>query len=556
MTRIPSYDDLTPSIPDVTPRDTFVEVKRFLSRSDVSGGRPVSPAEAGAISSALYACLRDASAVALRAPARRAADSCSVGIRRESSGSQAPPHVLIARDFSPRIECHGASSVVLDVSGLGRLLGDAEAIGAELARAAGDVSASLQIALARSQTAARLLAIGRAGLTVSPGDPAIALAALPIDVLRVFVDEDDTHGGKAAAQVQATVAHLDTFRRWGLTMLGDIAALPSIDLSERMGQEGLALQQLARGADPAPLVPDPGVPRFVQSMELDWPIDALEPLSFVLARLLDPLSALLERADRGAAALRLDLRLVDRATHARVLQLPAAMRDPKVLRTLLLLDLESHPPSHAIDIVTIEIDPVPGRIVQYSLLERALPSPETLATLMARLRALVGEDRCGSAVLLDTWRPDGFEMNTFEPSSRLPGASSQSPVVSCPVPVLSQPLLHVPESQRGLAEAAQPRRRTQPEAGSLILRRFRPPIAIRVTVDRGRPSHVAVDRRGMPGGHVERAAGPWRTSGAWWGGPASAWDRDEWDAALSDGSICRLFHDRLNDRWFLDGILD
>src|SRR3954463_56384 len=92
---------------------------------------------------------------------------------------------------------------------------------------------------------------------------------------------------------------------------------------------------------------------------------ALEPLSFVFARLLDPLALTLERADRGAAALRLDLRLVDRTTHSRVLQLPAEMRDEKVLRTRLLLDLESPPPSSAIDVVTIEIDPVPGRIVQY-----------------------------------------------------------------------------------------------------------------------------------------------------------------------------------------------
>ena len=60
----------------------------------------------------------------------------------------------------------------------------------------------------------------------------------------------------------------------------------------------------------------------------------------------------------------------------------------------------------------------------------------------------------------------------------------------------------------------------------------------------------------MPGGEVTRAAGPWRTSGAWWGSAVAAWDRDEWDAALGDGSICRLFHDRHNDRWFLDGILD
>jgi protein ImuB len=507
----PGFDKVPPGTDAVCEVENRVEPHRALQNLvEPCSIRPPS----------LYACLRDSRFAGSRIP--------DPGSRFDRS------HVLIARDFSPRIECHGASAVVLDVSGLGRLLGEAQAIGAELARAAAAVSACLRIAMARSQTAARLLAIGRPGLTVSPGDSAAALAPLPIDVLRVFVDDEDARGEKAAARVQPTLAHLDTFGRWGLTVLGEIAALPSIELSERMGQEGLALQQLARGIDLKPLVPDPGVPRFVQSMELEWPIDALEPLSFVLARLLDPLSASLERADRGAAALRLDLRLVDRTIHARVLQLPAAMRDPKVLRTLLLLDLESHPPSHAIDIVTIEIDPVPGRVVQYSLLERALPSPETLATLMARLRALVGEDRCGSPVILDTWRPDAFEINSFAPTSvQRPASSSQLSTLGTP-------------GTRGTLDTP----------GTLILRRFRPPVAVRVTVERGRPIRVAIDRRGMPGGHVERAAGPWRTSGAWWDAPASAWDRDEWDAALSDGSVCRLFHDRLSDRWFLDGILD
>ena len=50
------------------------------------------------------------------------------------------------------------------------------------------------------------------------------------------------------------------------------------------------------------------MPRFVESMELEWPIEELEPLSFVFARLLDPMEAALERADRAGAAIRLDLR--------------------------------------------------------------------------------------------------------------------------------------------------------------------------------------------------------------------------------------------------------
>ncbi|MEP6592298.1 MAG: hypothetical protein ABJC51_01330, partial [Acidobacteriota bacterium] len=262
-------------------------------------------------------------------------------------------------------------------------------------------------------------------------------------------------------------------------------------------------------------------------IDLEWPIETLEPLSFVLARLLDPLAAALERADRGAAALRLDLRLVDRTTFARVIQLPSAMRDPKVLRTLLLLDLESHPPPAAIDVVTLELDPAPARIIQYSLLERALPSVETVATLTARLTALVGEGRSGSAALLDTHRPDGFEMRRFAPRSRAGRPAATAP----PLPAA--------------ADAVRP-----------VLRRFRPPIAVRVTVQRGRPAEVAIDRRGMPGGQVAQQAGPWRTSGAWWDRGGTAWDRDEWDVALSDGSLCRLFRDRQRDGWFLDGVFD
>jgi hypothetical protein len=34
------------------------------------------------------------------------------------------------------------------------------------------------------------------------------------------------------------------------------------------------------------------------------------------------------------------------------------------------------------------------------------------------------------------------------------------------------------------------------------------------------------------------------------------WDRDEWDVALSDGSVCRLFQARDTARWFLDGVVD
>ena len=463
-----------------------------------------------------------------------------------------PLVVEVAREFSPRLQRYGSSCVVCDVSGLGRLLGEPAAIGAELVRTAAErisrsearasgpperiITTGIHIAIAPTITAALLLTLAYDALSVVVDDPAPALAPLPLVHLQQLVVETQgatllraasTRSGQDAARKRFERA-FDMARRWGLTTIGELAALPAGELSARMGQDGVLFQQLAVGKDPGPLVPDPDIPRLVGRMELEWPIDTLEPLSFVLARLLDPLSVSLERADQGAAALRLDLRLVDRTVHRRVLQLPAAMRDSRVLRTLLLLDLESRPPSAAIDIVSIEIDPAPGRVIQYSLLERALPSAETLATLNARLDALVGEARCGAAILLDTHRPDGFELRRFELREAVP---------------------EIPVGGQGTASSGSLSPGLRP-----VLRRFRPPVAVRVSVARGRPTQIAIDRRGMPGGIVDRCAGPWRTSGAWW--DPAPWDRDEWDVALQDGTVCRLYCERETGTWFLEGVLD
>ena len=208
------------------------------------------------------------------------------------------------------------------------------------------------------------------------------------------------------------------FKRWGIRTLGEFAALPSGELSSRLGRNALAWQAIARGEDTAPLVPTLPEERFESSLDLEWPIDGLEPLSFVLTRLLEPLSERLERRDRGAATLHLDLRLimprgVDAARHERHLQLPSPIRDVRTLRTLLLLDLDAHPPPAPVDRVTIVIDPTPGRVVQHTLFTRAHPTPEQISTLLARLAALMGQDRIGAPATVDSYRPGAFAMMPF-----------------------------------------------------------------------------------------------------------------------------------------------
>ena len=453
-------------------------------------------------------------------------------VRLESGDATLAPVLAVARDFSPRVMQASAREIVVDVSGLGRLIGPPDEIARHLAHAIFNAGVQASVALGPTQTIARLLA------TQSPEYPIARLPDLPVALLQPL--ETGVKGGVTPAMNERDrLRPYETFERWGIVTLGDLAALPAAGLSSRLGRRGVLLRQLACGHDLRPFVPDPGAPRFTGRLELEWPIETLEPLSFVFARLLDPLSIALERADRGAIAVRLELRLTDRSTFTRVLPLPAPMRDPRVLRTLLLLDLESHPPSAGIDVVAIELDPAPARIVRFSLLERALPSPETLSTLTARLSALVGESRVGSAVLLDSHAPDAFEMRRFNPDVRdLTGAIAADPIL---MPAL---------------------------------RRQRVPPALCVAVEQGRPVHIAPSKRGIPYGAITQAAGPWRLSGGWWLGSVASkphtgeggwtrnewtrneWTRNEWDVALKSGAVCRIFQDRTTGRWFFDGLYD
>jgi protein ImuB len=250
------------------------------------------------------------------------------------------------------------------------------------------------------------------------------------------------------------------------------------------------------------------------TLDLEWPIDGLEPLSFLLARLLAPLCEGLTSRGKKAAALALELALVDGSTHTRELRPAAPSAEPRTWRTLALLDLEAHPPRDAIQALTLRARPTPARFVQFSLLDPAQPSPERLAETLARFHAWTAAGRGGAAVLLDTHRPGAFALCSFAPG---------------PAPRLPFSLT--------------PR---------VALRAFRPPLPARVVVREGGPAFVAF--AGARGPVLERA-GPWRASGDWWD---VAWSREEWDVALGGegGGLYRIYLDRLRGEWLAEGELD
>ncbi len=509
--RIPCYGDLTPGIPDVIEAESRNRLATVL-------GDDVRSRQRATVE-------RQASSVQPDCGFQRDVSGVFACLRLETGRGPMGAVLAVARDFSPRVMVASDVEVLLDISGLGRLIGPPDEIARQLAHALSAARVTANVAIGQTQTIARVLAHANAARAFLGGVPRDhdAWTELPVHVLQPL-----EAGLKACATPARNAQRLyETLDRWGIVTLGDLAALPPADVSSRLGRRGVALHQLARGLDLRPFVPDRETRRFIERLELEWPVDNLEPLSFVLARVLDPLSEALERADRGAVAIHLELRLIDRSTFTRVLPLPVPMRDARVLRTLLLLALESAPPPAAIDIVSIELDPAPARIVRFSLLDRALPSPETVATLTARLSALVGESRVGSAVLLDSHAPDAIAMTRFAPGDAA-GADRRKAA--------------------GGADA------DPVDRGAAVLRRQRMPVALRVSCERGRPVHIAASRRGIPSGAITEAAGPWRTSGNWW--TQSYWTRNEWDVALKSGAVCRIYQDRTTERWFLEGVYD
>ena len=402
-----------------------------------------------------------------------------------------------AQAFSPLVEETAPGAAVLEIEGLERLFGSSHEMAAAMARRAAGAGFEPRIAIASNPDAALCAARGFAGISIVPeGDEAKYLGSLPLALL------------EPPPEIAETLA------RWGIRRFRDLAALPARGLVERLGQPGVRLHQLARGVFERPLVPLEEPLAFLEELELEYPVEQLEPLAFLLARMLNGLVVRLGVRSLATTELRLELRQEDGAAHARTLRLPVPMLDARAFLKLLQLDLAAHPPGAAVVRARLEAVPVKPRVAQHGLFIPLAPEPEKMEVTLARLEALAGEGNVGSPELVDTHRPDAFRMRRFSAGEAGGGGrAAEDPVMA--------------------------------------LRLFRPPRPARVEVANSRPTYVYT---GSLRGNVVSLAGPWRTSGDWW--TTDPWARDEWDVALAGGVLCRIACEHATGRWFLAGCYD
>ena len=400
-----------------------------------------------------------------------------------------------ASSISPLYDIPEARIALLDLRGLGKLFGTAEQIAAEIDKRAAAAGLIANVAIAANIDSAMAAARGITGINViAAGDEGRVLASLPLTLLSPTED----------------VA--ETLQCWGIRTFGELAALPEKGVAERLGPEGLYLQKLARGWVRRPLIPHSDKFRFEDFIELEHPLELLEPLSFLLARLLNALCSRL--ADQALATNEIELRLdlEEGVEFVRKLSLPFANRDAAAFLKLLQYDLEAHPPTAPIVKVAVKLTPVEPRRLQSGLFIPQAPEAEKLELTLARLSAIVGEGNAGSPEVLNTHRPDAFRIVKFNANAKAE-SEGEGPV-------------------------------------QLAMRRFRPPLPARVDAASGKPKRIAA--KGVSG-RIVAHAGPWRTSGEWW--KQDAWDRDEWDVGLDNGALYRIFCDR-EGKWFVDANYD
>jgi protein ImuB len=445
-----------------------------------------------------------------------------VEIRNRSQVKEAAAHAALLDlgwSISPRIENSATDTIVLDLAGLNSLFGSDENIAQDLSQRAFRLGLAANIAVASGIEVAIHAARGFSGVTlISPSEEALRIGILPVHVLSPSPES------------------LETLDRWGIKTCQDLAALPLLNLSERLGQEGVRLHEQARGAASRSLVLAEPCIHFEEELELDTAEEELDPVSFLLGRLLDQLCTRLQTRSLAATAIHLrfdlgdlfekDPEIVkrnfspenDSKIYEKVLTLPVPMRDSKMLLKLLRLQLQSDPPAGSIVKIMLSADPSRPRAAQGGLFVPNSPDPEKLELTVARLAKLVGNSNIGSPELMDSHRPGEFRMSRFKPPVNDPPPRRKSKA-SGPVAAID-----VQEKQD----------ESPLRCSSIGFRMFRPPLPATIELRDGCPSRVFF--RGVYG-HVTAVSGPWRTSGEWW--RDDSWLHDEWDIEVRLGSSSR-----------------
>jgi protein ImuB len=420
---------------------------------------------------------------------------------------RAPGLLEFAYSFAPFVEQTASATIVFAIDALQRTIGPPGRIAVTIVQRQKQQGIRAHAAIASTPDTAILLArySEKQLVVVKVGQDVAELAFLPLFAL---FEHDPSLPPELLAVLQ----------NWGLSRCGDLARLPESGLMERLGPPGVRLRQLALGQLHRPLRITPIQSPYEEQAQLEHALDSVEPLLFLVSRILIGFCERLRLQMVAARKLDIVLELERNQPYLRSLEFAVPLQDHRAMLKLLQLDLDRHPPHAPVKGFTLRLEPVVPRRVQHHLLLPPVPAPDKLQLTLSRIATMVGEANVGTPELLNTFRPDAFRLltPTEEHSDR-------------------------PNAIKDLCGA-----RLQ-----LALRLFRPPLPARVHLQKHVPDFFLSQ---IAAGPIVRASGPWKSSGEWW--TTSRWMSEEWDVALEDGAVYRLFRELQTHEWFIRGVYD
>jgi DNA polymerase-4 len=355
-------------------------------------GRPVivggDPDSRGVVSAASYEARRFGVHSAM--PLRTAVRLCPHGVflpGRPQRYRQLSEQVMaIFGSYTPLVEPISLDEAFLDVTGSIAAFGDGETIARALKeRVRAETGLVVSVGVATNKLCAKVASDLRkpdALVVVPPGEEAGFLAPLPVSRL-----------WGVGPRVQ------EALRDFGVTTIGQLAALPDRTLARRFGQHGPELARRARGIDPSSVVPFQA-PKSI-GHEHTFEHDVVDPrrIESTLLDLAESVASRLRRHHLAAGAVQLKLRYEGFETLTRQAPLEHQARESE--------------PMYAVGVELLRRTLVPGRGVrlvgltaislsdaqQLTLFDHA-ERDDRLAASIDAVRERFGEDAITRARLL------------------------------------------------------------------------------------------------------------------------------------------------------------
>lgn len=349
------------------------------------------------------------------------------------------------------------------------------------------------------------------------GSYAVARASRDVRVFETAREEEELMHRVPLTRVDFEPRLRDDLLKLGIRTLGNFLELPPSGLRERFGAQAEMLHRVASGERFSPLQPETLIEPLVRKEDLGYPDSDSERLLFICKRLLDSLIDDLKSRSHALVGLKLHLTLDDRSMRETEFRTAAPTLDAIQVLNLLRLRLGMLVLSSGVTGISLEAVGERASAHQIRLMiMRSRRDRDALARAFARLRAEMGEETVVRAVVKDAHLPRAsFEWQPLlrlNPDGPRPRRSSTRPLVRR---VRDQPM------------ALPPRPRSEPDGWLL---------------------------RGIEHGRVERFAGPYVVSGAWWRGEGV--HRDYYFAEMTRGDVLWVYFDRRRQQWFLEGRIE